>query len=70
MERKIKITQKFCVLCLCVFNGGGLSGRMSTNYGAKSAFVRERETEKDGDISLCMCVNIYIFLFCFVQEFK
>ncbi|CAJ1973849.1 unnamed protein product [Sphenostylis stenocarpa] len=23
---------------------------MSTNYGAKSAFITERETEKDGDI--------------------
>lgn len=33
-------------LCFCVyvwFDGGGLSGRMSTNYGAKSAFITERD---------------------------
>jgi len=39
--------------------GGELSGRMSTNYGAKSAFITERETEKDGDIYIYIYTHTY-----------
>jgi len=43
---------------------GELSGRMSTNYGAKSAFITERETEKDVYIYIYIYIYISIYIYC------
>jgi len=42
-EQKMKKISVFLVWLSVLFNGRGLNRRMSTNYGAKSAFITERE---------------------------
>lgn len=80
-KKKMKKNSVFRV-CVCeLLNGRGLNRRMSTNYGAKSAFITERENEKDISIHhrerqrrmviyffLCLWTHIYIPML--VQEFK